>query len=49
MRDFAGILIAIQLGLRESDICNLKISDFNWDEKTRCNGERKRNFHKWTS
>lgn len=34
MRDFAVILIAIQLGLRESDICNLKISDFNWDEKT---------------
>ena len=33
MRDFAVILTAMELGLRESDICNLTVDNFDWDEK----------------
>lgn len=32
-RDYAIVLLAVTLGLRASDIINLKVENFNWDNK----------------
>lgn len=35
-RDYAVFLLALRTGLRESDICRLKLSDIDWNNRTIC-------------